>query len=629
VLWNGNARVSTFVSPTVVDAAIPAVDLALVTTAQVSVSNPAPGGGVSNGLTFSVLVPNPVPVITSTSPPNLTAGTNGATLTVSGSGFVQASIVRWGLASLQTTYVDPNTLTAAVPAANLRYGGSITISVSNPAPGGGVSANLPFTIVGNPNPILNSVSPYSVVGGQAFQLTVVGSGFSAASIVQWNGQNLATTFVSATQLTANVPASDTASAGNNTVAVYNPPPGGGVSFYSPTVSITANGMPSISGLTPPAINAGAPDLLLTVTGQGFGQGSIVRWNGQDLPTTVTDRLQVTIPAALLATPGMAQITVYTPPLGGGVSAPVGFPIGIPLPAQDLVYDSVRGKLYASISSAASQYAGSVVTIDPASFSVDGPIAVGNNPGKLAISDDCSYLYVALNNSSIARIDLAAQKMDLNFPVLPSPNSGPNTIENMVVAPGAPHTIVIAHGAWGASVYDDGKLRGSRASISDAIDAITTSADPNTFYGFDQSTSGGDFVILQLSATGLSVSSDQRGVAIGGGRVIFSNGLVYNSNGVVFDPQAGGEKGRFSSSDSSSWVSVAPDSASGHVFFLGSGTVFGFGALWAFDQNAFVPLGKLTIPANASSLIRWGNTGLAFLTATQLVLFQSPFTSGAP
>ena len=59
-------------------------------------------------------------------------------------------------------------------------------------------------------------------GGPAFTLTVTGSNFVSGSKVRWNGSDRVTTFVSATQLRANVLAADVATAGTVPVTVFNP-----------------------------------------------------------------------------------------------------------------------------------------------------------------------------------------------------------------------------------------------------------------------------------------------------------------------------------------------------------------------------------------------------------------------
>jgi len=60
-------------------------------------------------------------------------------------------------------------------------------------------------------------------------MTATGTNFVSTSQIKWNGTALTTTYVSATQLTATVPASDLATAGTASVTVFNPTPGGGTS----------------------------------------------------------------------------------------------------------------------------------------------------------------------------------------------------------------------------------------------------------------------------------------------------------------------------------------------------------------------------------------------------------------
>lgn len=72
-------------------------------------------------------------------------------------------------------------------------------------------------------PVLSLVNPNSAAGGgPAFTLSVTGSNFAAGSLVLWNSLPLATTFSSATQLSANVTANLIATPGVAIVQVRNP-----------------------------------------------------------------------------------------------------------------------------------------------------------------------------------------------------------------------------------------------------------------------------------------------------------------------------------------------------------------------------------------------------------------------
>jgi len=81
-----------------------------------------------------------------------------------------------------------------------------------------------------PAPALTSVFPTAVIASDpGFTLQVNGSGFVYPSVVRWNGANRPTTFVSANQLQAQIPATDILSAGTAQVTVFTPTPGGGTS----------------------------------------------------------------------------------------------------------------------------------------------------------------------------------------------------------------------------------------------------------------------------------------------------------------------------------------------------------------------------------------------------------------
>ncbi len=84
----------------------------------------------------------------------------------------------------------------------------------------GTSASVARIAPPNPVPFIGALSPVSVAPGSAdLVLTVNGDNFVAASVVDWDSTALATTYVSATQLTAVVPAALTASSGTGWITV--------------------------------------------------------------------------------------------------------------------------------------------------------------------------------------------------------------------------------------------------------------------------------------------------------------------------------------------------------------------------------------------------------------------------
>jgi FG-GAP-like repeat len=183
-----------------------------------------------------------------------------------------------------------------------------TVSVFSAIPTGPVS----------PIPTISSVSPMSAMANSgAFTLTVTGTNFVPGSIVNFGGQPRATTFVSATQLTAAIQAGDLATPGLVSVLVANPSPGGGDSTSS---TFTVFGPPpTISLLSPPSVVAGDPAFTLTVSGLNFVIGSTVNFNTTFRTTTFvsTTQLTIAISAGDIASQGTINISVTNPATTGG------------------------------------------------------------------------------------------------------------------------------------------------------------------------------------------------------------------------------------------------------------------------------------------------------------------------
>jgi hypothetical protein len=121
------------------------------------------GGGGSNGGGNGGgggSAQNPVPTVRSLSPNSATVGGAGMTMTVSGDGFIAASVVEWNGTALTTTYVSSSSLTAPVPGSNIANPGTANVVVRNPSPGGGSSSPQTFTI----NPLTTKLGVVDVEG---------------------------------------------------------------------------------------------------------------------------------------------------------------------------------------------------------------------------------------------------------------------------------------------------------------------------------------------------------------------------------------------------------------------------------------------------------------------------------
>ena len=321
VQWNGLPLATTLVSATQVTAFVPSNLFNVAGGATITLVDRY--GAVSNQAQFTIFPP--AATLTTLSPNAAAEGVATFTLTVNGTRFVPGATVLWNNSPLATTFVSPRQLTASVPATVSNPALSAAVTVTSP--GGAVSNSLIFTI--DPlRPLIYALSPASApLGSASFTLTATGVNFGASCVLRWNGSPLSTTFVSATQATANVPANLLAAGGAATITLINP---SGVTSNTATFPITTPN-PIVTAIAPASVAAGGPAFTLKIRGSGFLSGAIVEWNGAPLITTLIDSTQLSafVPPGAIASPGAVTIAVAIQEL---ISNTLAFPITPPLPA---------------------------------------------------------------------------------------------------------------------------------------------------------------------------------------------------------------------------------------------------------------------------------------------------------
>ena len=195
---------------------------------------------------------------------NPTSGTVGTSITITGSGFGPGQVNSTvSFNGAQITFA--NSWSDATIVLNVPSGattGNVVVIV-----GGLASNGVNFTVTPPPPPpTVTSVSPSSaIVGGGPQTITVTGTGFASSSTVQWNGNVLATTFLSSTQLQATVTSSNVASIGAARINVSNASVGGGVS-NSATFFVGQTGGSNFATIV---INQVAQDIVYDPTNQVF------------------------------------------------------------------------------------------------------------------------------------------------------------------------------------------------------------------------------------------------------------------------------------------------------------------------------------------------------------------------
>ncbi len=136
----------TFTDPTHVTLNLSATAGAAPGARNITITNPDGQSATGVGILTVTTTTNPIPLLTSISPNTAIAAGSGFTLTVNGSNFISNSVVRWNGVDKATTFVNSGQVTATIPASDIAFVGTPTVTVFNPAPGGGLSSGLTFSI---------------------------------------------------------------------------------------------------------------------------------------------------------------------------------------------------------------------------------------------------------------------------------------------------------------------------------------------------------------------------------------------------------------------------------------------------------------------------------------------------
>jgi len=204
ILWNGAPisvsnqfyNNSTLLSGNISGAALSTLPKG---NAQIQVSIPGPGGGVSAPVTIQYI--NSPPVGLSITPSVVPVGNGATTFTISGSLTPDCSVTWNGATQVLTPGTNgQNSFQFTVPASAFAAASDNIVVASNPTPGGGSSTvHVAVTASGLPAPVPTITSPVVVgigQGGSTQTLTAMGA--SSDAVVVWNGSDRPTTFAVST-----------------------------------------------------------------------------------------------------------------------------------------------------------------------------------------------------------------------------------------------------------------------------------------------------------------------------------------------------------------------------------------------------------------------------------------------
>ncbi len=307
IRWNGTDRPTTFVSGTELTTVLSIDDMQSVADIAVTVYDASVGddGTETAPQTLRITAAERL-TLTSINPSMLAVGTsNNVILTATGTGFTLNSAIRWNGRDRATNFISSTTLITIISPSEMQAAATIAVTVydSSIALNGTETAPQTLRIMEDvPPPVtdeltLTSITPVSVTAGTPMDitLTAIGTDFTPSSVIRWNGTDRLTTFVSSTELTMVITSADMQSAADIAVTVYDASVGeDGTETAPQTLRILEVERLTLIGISPAMIAAGATsDITLTVIGMGFTPGSVIRWNGTDLPTLFVSSTELT------------------------------------------------------------------------------------------------------------------------------------------------------------------------------------------------------------------------------------------------------------------------------------------------------------------------------------------------
>lgn len=550
------------------------------------------------------------PTLTNISPSATTAGGTAFSLTASGTNFTSQSVVTWNGAQVPTFFVSATQLTAQISAADIATPASVSVAVTDPA--NGTSNTLPFTVpVG-----LASISPSSAPAeGPPFVLTATGAGFTSQSVLMWNGTAVPTTFVSSTQLLAQISAANVASPGSVAVSVANPQAGSSTSLAFTVQPATL----TLMSLFPAVVTAGDPAFTLTVTGSAFSGSATVLWNGTALPTTVVSdySLVAQVSAADIAAAGTASVTVQDaasplgttsaqtltisatsvdsrsflidPPHTGAVSFPaVSFPAtaswSVDLGGTPSYALIVGGEVFVTVATANGSQ---LIALDGATGATRwGPVSITGNSNA---AYDSGRVFVTSSadttGASIKAYDAATGASDWSTPVGQN-LVGPTAADALVFTTDTGGTVYALNESTGAIAWQQfGRWFGTDSAPAVTADGVYITGACET----DDLT----------PATGAAIWGNNTGcTGAGGATPVVANQLVYSPvepfGGVILDARTGGTPVSYNFDDPPAFTATMG-------YFLHFGTLQG-----------------VSVPDNT---VKWSFTGDGQLTGAPIVINQ--------
>jgi IPT/TIG domain-containing protein/peptidase M66-like protein len=256
------------------------------------------GGG---GMTSPSAPPPAAPSISNFSPGS---GPTGMAVIITGTNLTGATSVKFNGMVATYTVSSATQISTSVPS------GATSGKISVITAGGTATSTATFTVTA-PAPTITNFTPTSGLAGSS--VTVMGTNFTGATAVSFNGTAATFSISSATQMTTTVPA------GATTGPISITTPGGAASSASNfTVTVPAPA-PTLSSFSPAS---GAVGITVNLSGTNFTGASSVKFNGVSSTFAVNSGTSIVTSVPVGAATG--KISVTTP--GGTATSASNFTV---------------------------------------------------------------------------------------------------------------------------------------------------------------------------------------------------------------------------------------------------------------------------------------------------------------
>ena len=212
--------------------------------------------------------------------------------------------------------------------------------------------------------------------------------------------------------------------------------------------------------------------------------------------------------------------------------------------ERMVADTTRRRIYATVGEDAAMHTDELVVVDVNSREVVGSVPAGSQPSALALSDDGSTLWVALDGSlSLQEFDVTTDPpTTLEAHALPTADLGESAVvRSMHVLAGTTQSVAmslhrpgISPSFSGVVVVESGVELPERAPGHTGASQLSSGPE-GWLFGYNNAHSGFGFYTLRVDETGVAEQVEHSGLISGyGSDIVYGDGRVYATSGQVVD-----------------------------------------------------------------------------------------------